>query len=144
MCRATHAIPSLTMSHSWHSMHTSASPFLALKRARAGLHAPSHHPVATSTTPVLPLFLHFVLHLSSCTSTPARPLPDPLPQATVNSLRFEHIGFITEFGAWWTIIGVLIVIIAIPAISREHADAEWVFRKFESQLAEEVGVKNPL
>ncbi|KAG2436300.1 hypothetical protein HXX76_006611 [Chlamydomonas incerta] len=62
--------------------------------------------------------------------------------AVINSLRFEHVGFITEIGAWWTIIGVTIVIIAIPCITVEHATTEWVFRKFEGELAASWGIPN--
>ncbi|GIL66299.1 hypothetical protein Vafri_19898 [Volvox africanus] len=63
--------------------------------------------------------------------------------ATINSLRFEHVGTITEFGALWTIFGVLIVIIAIPCITVDHATTNWVFRKFEKDAAAESGIRNP-
>ncbi|KAG2482254.1 hypothetical protein HYH03_018798 [Edaphochlamys debaryana] len=63
--------------------------------------------------------------------------------AVINSLPFEHVGFITEIGAWWTLIGVFTVIIAIPCISTERATPEWVFRKFEGDLAKESGIRNP-
>ncbi|KXZ54383.1 hypothetical protein GPECTOR_5g461 [Gonium pectorale] len=63
--------------------------------------------------------------------------------ATINSLRFEHVGLITEVGAWWTIVGVVVVIIAIPCITVDHASTPWVFRKFEDGLAKDAGIKNP-
>ena len=77
---------------------------------------------------------------------PAAALSRAVPgaQATINSLRFEHVGFITEVGAWWTIIGAAIVIIAIPCITVEHASPHWVFRSFETDLGKESGINNPL
>ncbi|GIL93046.1 hypothetical protein Vretifemale_20527 [Volvox reticuliferus] len=63
--------------------------------------------------------------------------------ATINSLRFEHVGIITEFGAFWTFIGVLIVTIAIPCITVDHATPNWVFRKFEKDTAADSGIHNP-
>ncbi|GFR47638.1 hypothetical protein Agub_g9380 [Astrephomene gubernaculifera] len=63
--------------------------------------------------------------------------------ASVNSLPFEHVGAITELGAWWTIIGVVLVIVVVPCVTPQHATSEWVFRKFETQLAEGAGIKNP-
>ncbi|GLI62318.1 hypothetical protein VaNZ11_004926 [Volvox africanus] len=63
--------------------------------------------------------------------------------ATINSLRFEHVGIITELGAFWTIFGVLILIIGIPCITVDHATPTWVFRKFEKDTAADSGIHNP-
>ncbi len=54
------------------------------------------------------------------------------------------MGYITEMGAWWTFIGALIVIIAIPIITVDHAEPHWVFRAFEKDMAADAGIKNPL
>ncbi|GLC56117.1 hypothetical protein PLESTB_001066200 [Pleodorina starrii] len=63
--------------------------------------------------------------------------------ATINSLKFEHVGWITELGAYWTIVGTFILIIAIPCVAVDHASPHWVFRKFEGDNAADKGIHNP-
>lgn len=40
--------------------------------------------------------------------------------------------------------GSLIVIVAIPCIATDHAEPNWVFRKFETDIAADSGIRNPL
>ena len=61
-----------------------------------------------------------------------------LTTTAINTLRFEHVGFITDLGAYWHFAGALAVIVAIPIITMQHADANWVFTAFETQYVTET------
>lgn len=65
-----------------------------------------------------------------------------LSSCLTNSLKFKHVSFYTELGAWFTIIGVVVVMVAIPIIATEKADAKWVFTAFDASVANDSGIKN--
>ena len=41
-------------------------------------------------------------------------------------------------------IGVVVVMVAIPIIATEKADAKWVFTAFDGSVAHDSGIKNNL
>ena len=52
------------------------------------------------------------------------------------------VGWITEFGGWWTVVGALIVIVVIPCVATLHAPADWVFREFITEGGKQSGLSN--
>ncbi|GAX78879.1 hypothetical protein CEUSTIGMA_g6318.t1 [Chlamydomonas eustigma] len=54
----------------------------------------------------------------------------------INTLPYKYLHWITEAGGNWNFLGVIIVIIVIPAVVTQHASADWVFRSFETAQAE--------
>lgn len=54
------------------------------------------------------------------------------------------MSFITDVGAAWTILGTIIVMIAIPCIATEHADAKFVFTAFKTEVPKSLGIDSGL
>ena len=60
----------------------------------------------------------------------------------INSFGGRILIITTEAAAWLHIIGVLVLIIAVPCIATVHQPASWVFTNFDAELGKGVGIPN--
>ena len=58
--------------------------------------------------------------------------------ALINSLPLSITGWVSIFGGWWHLIGVVLCIVVIPSVATIHADPSWVFRAFITDFAKET------
>ncbi|MEW5316728.1 MAG: hypothetical protein WDW38_008079 [Sanguina aurantia] len=63
--------------------------------------------------------------------------------ACVNSCSFSVVSYLTEFGGIWHIIGAVLVIVVIPALTTEHQSAKYVFTKWQPEIVQDnLGIEN--
>lgn len=63
--------------------------------------------------------------------------------AVINSFGGKLVQYLTEAAAYWHIIGMAILVIAIPCIATQHQSASTVFFQFDTNLGNDAGITSP-
>jgi amino acid transporter len=62
--------------------------------------------------------------------------------ALLNSCGLQVLTLCTQAGGMFHLAGVLLLVLIVPLMAKEHQPASWVFGHFETAQAESVGITN--